>query len=126
MANLRRALRRRRAAEVTVEGLIDTVIEFGTAVGDSVGKEYNAANARAQRFLKGYMTERVDMINSTTRKAVQKALKDENPKAAVRKVFRQARAHRAKSIAETEVVRAIAAAAGRAMRAARATLRGMK
>ena len=39
MANLRRALGRHRAAELTIEPLIDTVAEFGTVVGEAVGKD---------------------------------------------------------------------------------------
>ena len=85
--------------------MIDTIAEFGTAVGDVVSKEYNFANRRAERHLKQYAAERVGMINATTRKAVHKALREDDPVAAVKAVFQQAREHRAKMIAATEVVR---------------------
>ena len=74
-------------------------------VGDSVGKNYNLLNSRVEKFLKAYMTERVDMINATTRVAVQKALESDDPQAAVRHVFEVARDSRAKIIALTEVTR---------------------
>ena len=97
MADLRRALRRRRAAELTVEPLVDVVSEFGTVVGDSVGKDYRVNNSRVEKFLKSYMIERVDMINATTRDALQKALQSDDPRQAVRDVFRRARESRARA-----------------------------
>ena len=46
------------------------------------------------------------MINGTTREQLHEALEADDPRAAVREVFRFARDERAKLIAETEVVRA--------------------
>jgi hypothetical protein len=86
--------------------LIDTIADFGSVVGASVGKDYNLLNSRVEKFLRAYMTERVDMINATTREAVQKALESDDPQAAVRHVFEVARDSRAKMIALTEAVRA--------------------
>ena len=106
MANLRRALGRHRAAELTIEPLIDTVVEFGTVVGAAAGKDYRLDNPRAVKFLRGYMVERVAMINTTTREELHQALKEPDPRAAVRAVFDKARSSRAEMIAETEVVRA--------------------
>lgn len=74
-------------------------------VGDSVGKNYNVANSRVEKFLKAYMTERVQLINGTTRDALQKALASDDPHGGVRRVFEDARERRAKMIATTEVVR---------------------
>jgi Phage Mu protein F like protein len=82
------------------------VAEFGEAVAESAGRTYNLANPRAETFLKRYMSERVDLINATTRKALQKALASEDPETAVREVFRHAREARAKAIAISETVRA--------------------
>jgi uncharacterized protein with gpF-like domain len=104
--DLRRAITRRAAAKATVSPLIDTIADFGTAIGDAVAKDYNIANSRAEKFLQGYMQTRVDMINATTREAVQKALTADDPQAAVRRVFEVAKTSRAKLIADTEVVRA--------------------
>jgi Phage Mu protein F like protein len=86
--------------------MIDVVAEFGGAVADAVGKDYRLDNPRVEKFLKGYASTRVDMINATTREALQKALAADDPKAAVQEVFRHARAERAELIAESEVVRA--------------------
>lgn len=81
------------------------VAEFGGAVADAVGKDYRIDNPRVEKHLKQYASERVDLINSTTREALHEALKSGDPRAAVREVFKQARDERAKLIAETEVVR---------------------
>jgi uncharacterized protein with gpF-like domain len=106
MATLRSALSRRRAAELTVEPVIDVIAEFGTTVGESVGKNYNIANSRVQRFVRDYMSARVEMINATTRKELLDALeRSDDPAAAVRRVFRHARGERAELIAQTEAVR---------------------
>jgi hypothetical protein len=86
--------------------MIDVVAEFGGAVADAVGKDYNLSNSRVERFLKGYMAKRVGMINTTTRDAVNRALDSDDPATEVRRVFDQARRVRAKAIAESEVVRA--------------------
>ena len=106
MADLRKALGRHRAVELTIEPMIDVVAEFGGAVADAVGKVYNLDNPRVEKFLRGYASKRIAMINDTTREAVHEALKADDPRAAVREVFRQARAERADLIAESEVVRA--------------------
>lgn len=74
-------------------------------MAESAGRRYNLANARAERHLREYMTERVDLINSTTRAALHKALASEDPETAVREVFRHAREARANSIAASEVAR---------------------
>jgi Phage Mu protein F like protein len=103
--DLRRAIRRRHAAALTIDPLIDVAAEFGTAVADSVEKSYRIDNVRAERFLKKYMSDRVEMINATTRDAIQEALESDDPRTAIENVFHHARDVRAPAIAETEVVR---------------------
>jgi Phage Mu protein F like protein len=89
-----------------LDPLVDVVAEFGGAVADAVGKDYNLANPRVEKFLRGYASKRIEMINGTTREQLHEALGADDPRAAVREVFRHARDERAKLIAETEVVRA--------------------
>jgi hypothetical protein len=91
---------------LTIEPLVDVVAEFGAAIADAVGKPYNLENSRVERFLRGYASKRVDMINGTTREAIQEAIRSDRPRDAVSEVFRHARDQRAAMIAETEVVRA--------------------
>lgn len=107
----RRPLARQHAAELTIEPLIDAIAEFGTAVGDSVGKDYRINNPRVVKHLRQYLSERVPMINQTTRDALLAALKNEEPRAAIRKVFEQAREHRATLIAQSEISRSSSFAA---------------
>lgn len=106
MADLRGTIRRRRAADLTVDPIIDVISEFGVAVAEAVDREYRLDNARVEKFLKDYMAERVGMINRTTAQAVQKALRADDPETAVREVFRRAREERAPIIAQSEVDRA--------------------
>lgn len=74
-------------------------------MSDAIGKEYNLLNSRAERHLREYMAERVDLINGSTRRALIKALDSDDPQGAVRHVFQVARDSRAQQIAVTEVVR---------------------
>lgn len=103
--DLRRALSRGRAAELTVDPLIDAASDFADAVADSVGKSYNLDNPRLRKHLEDYARKRVAMINRTTRDQLIKALDDDDPVAAVRRVFEVARTSRAKAIAVGEVGR---------------------
>jgi hypothetical protein len=71
-----------------------------------VGGEYNLANSRVEKFLKNYMLQRVELINGTTREALQKAASADDPEAAIRHVFDVARSSRAQNIAVGEITRA--------------------
>jgi uncharacterized protein with gpF-like domain len=82
------------------------IAEFGGAVSDAVGKDYRLDNSRVEKFLKGYASKRIKMMNDTTREQLREALASDDPRSAVLEVFRHARDARAKMIAGTEVVRA--------------------
>lgn len=71
-----------------------------------MGKDYRLDNPRVEKFLRGYASKRIDMINGTTWEALREAIASDDPRAAVREVFRHARDARARTIAASEVVRA--------------------